>query len=91
MAYSPLEEGLLSHKEHPALREVAKRHDASSAQVALAWTIRSGGVIAIPKTSHESRVRENAVAASIRLTKRDLETLDGSFAGPDEAIPLETR
>lgn len=91
MAYSPLEEGLLSHREHPALKEVAERHDATSAQVALAWTIRGGEVIAIPKTSRVSRVQENRGAADIRLTKRDLETLDGSFAGPDEPIPLETR
>lgn len=91
MAYSPLEEGLLSHREHPALNEVAERHDATSAQVALAWAIRSGDVIAIPKTSHEARVRENSGAAEIKLTKRDLDTLDGSFAGPDEPIPLETR
>lgn len=91
MAYSPLEEGLLSHREHPALREVAERHDSTSAQVALAWTIRSGSVIAIPKTSREARVRENRGAVEIRLTKRDLDTLDGSFAGPDGPIPLETR
>jgi diketogulonate reductase-like aldo/keto reductase len=91
MAYSPLEEGLLSHREHPALKEVADRHDATSAQVALAWAIREGDVIAIPKTSREARVRENRGAVDIRLTKKDLETLDGSFAGPDEPIPLETR
>lgn len=91
MAYSPLEEGLLSHREHPALKEVADRHDATSAQVALAWAIRDGDVIAIPKTSRVARVRENRGAADIRLTKRDLDTLDGSFAGPDEPIPLETR
>lgn len=91
MAYSPLEEGLLSHREHPALKEVAERHDATAAQVALAWAIREGDVIAIPKTSRVARIRENRGAVDIRLTKRDLETLDGSFAGPDEPIPLETR
>lgn len=91
MAYSPLEEGLLSHHEHPALKEVAERHDATAAQVALAWAIRSGDVIAIPKASRKARVEENFGATELRLTKRDLETLDGSFAGPDEPIPLETR
>jgi len=65
MAYSPLEEGLLTHREHPALKAVAERHDATAAQVALAWVIRAGDVIAIPKTSRLARVREARAAADI--------------------------
>ena len=91
MAYSPLEEGLLTHREHPAIRTVAERHDATAAQVALAWAIRSGDVIAIPKTSRAVRVREARAAADIRLSARDLEALDASFPAPTRPVPLDTR
>jgi diketogulonate reductase-like aldo/keto reductase len=91
MAYSPLEEGLLSHKAHPVLGEIAERHDATAAQVALAWVMRVGQVIAIPKAARVAHVRENRGAADIRLTKRDLDALDESFPPPSDRKPLETR
>jgi diketogulonate reductase-like aldo/keto reductase len=91
IAYSPVEEGLLTTKRHHALASVAERHDASAAQVALAWTIREPGVIAIPKAANVSHVKENRDAVEIKLTKRDLEELDESFAPPSVPTPLETR
>lgn len=91
MAYSPIEEGLLAGDTHVVLREVAERHDASPVQVALAWTIRSGDVVAIPKAGSAAHVREDRGALDIKLTARDLEELDASFAPPDEALPLSTR
>src|SRR5436305_15203861 len=75
MAYSPVEEGLLTHP-HPVLKAVAERHDATPAQIALAWVIRDGGVIAIPKAADPKHVRENRGAADIKLTKRDLDDLN---------------
>src|SRR4029077_434035 len=78
IAYSPVEEGLLTHP-HPALKRVAERHDATPAQIALAWVIRDDGVIAIPKAADLTHVHENRGAADIKLTKRDLEELDESF------------
>ena len=91
IAYSPVEEGLLTHP-HPVLKRVAERHDATPAQVALAWVIREDGVIAIPKAADSKHVRENRGAADIKLTKRDLEELDESFPPPaDGKKPLETR
>ncbi|MDP9245221.1 MAG: aldo/keto reductase, partial [Chloroflexota bacterium] len=91
IAYSPVEEGLLTSSNHVALAGVAERHEATAAQVALAWVVRAPGVIAIPKASRAAHVRENAAAARLRLTKRDLEELDASFAPPDEKLPLATR
>ena len=90
IAYSPVEEGLLAHP-HPVLTRVAERHDATPAQIALAWVIREDGVIAIPKASDLKHVRENRAAADIKLTKKDLEELDGSFPPQDGKIPLEAR
>jgi diketogulonate reductase-like aldo/keto reductase len=90
IAYSPVEEGLLTHP-HPVLKRVAERHDATPAQIALAWVIREDGVIAIPKAADPKHVRENRGAADIKLTKRDLEELDESFPPSDGKKPLETR
>ncbi len=91
IAYSPVEEGLLTSPNHVALAAVAERHRATAAQVALAWVIRAPGVIAIPKAARAAHVRENAGAAGLRLTTRDLGELDASFAPPDEKLPLATR
>ncbi len=90
IAYSPVEEGLLTHP-HPALKRVAERHNATPAQIALAWVIREDGVIAIPKAADPKHVRENRGAADIKLTKKDLAELDESFPAPDGKKPLETR
>jgi diketogulonate reductase-like aldo/keto reductase len=91
IAYSPIEEGLLTTKNHVALAAVAERHSATAAQVALAWVIREPGVVAIPKAARAAHARENAAAAELRLTQRDLDELDASFAPPEEKLPLATR
>ncbi len=49
------------------LREVADAHDATSAQVALAWAIRSPAVTAIPGASSVAQLESNAAAAEIDL------------------------
>jgi len=90
IAYSPVEEGLLTHP-HPLVKRVAERHDATPAQVALAWVIRDDGVIAIPKAADPKHVRENRGAADIKLTKRDLDELDESFPPAEGKKPLEMR
>ena len=91
IAYSPVEEGLLTHREHPVLSRVAKRHDATPAQIALAWVLREPGVIAIPKAASVAHVKEDRGAAEITLGARDLEELEESFPPPDEREPLDVR
>jgi diketogulonate reductase-like aldo/keto reductase len=77
MAYSPLGRAgdLL---RNPALGRVADRHQSSPAAIALAWTIRSGRVIAIPESGSPAHVRENAAALSLRLTDQDVGDLNRS-------------
>lgn len=87
MAYSPVEQGrLLSHK---AVRRVAGRHNATPAQLCLAWVLRQEGVIAIPKAGTPEHVREDYDALELRLTKEDLAELDEAFPPPREPQPLE--
>lgn len=75
MAYSPLGRGgdLL---RNPALVRVAERHQSSPAAIALAWTIRSGHVIAIPESGSSAHVRQNASALTLRLTSQDVDELN---------------
>jgi diketogulonate reductase-like aldo/keto reductase len=87
MAYSPFDEGPLLRRR--ALQAVAKRHDASTAQVAVAWVLRQNGVIAIPKGGTPQHVRENRAAADLRLSKLDLAALDRAFPPPGRSTPLE--
>ena len=87
MAYSPIEQGrLLGHR---ALQEVAKRHAATPAQVGLAWVLRQGRVIAIPKAGTAAHVRENRGALDIELTAEDIKALDRAFPPPTGPQALE--
>ncbi len=87
MAYSPIGQGgrLLRHR---VMREVAERHGASPAQIAIAWSLRRPGVISIPKAGGMAHVRENAAAAAIGLTEADLGAIDEAFAPPGRKYPL---
>ena len=88
MAYSPVGQGgaLL---RNPVLAEVARGHGATPAQVAIAWSMRLPGIIAIPKASDARHVRENAEAADLALTPGDLATIDAAFPPPQTRQPLE--
>jgi diketogulonate reductase-like aldo/keto reductase len=87
MAYSPVGHGrgLL---ESATLKKIAKRHDATTSQIALAWVLRQPGVIAIPKASNEKHVRDNAQSIEIKLTDEDLTDLDREFPPPKSKRPL---
>lgn len=87
MAYSPLGQGgRLLRSE--VLVEIARRRQAPPAQIALAWALRHGTVIAIPKASDEAHVRENATAAEIELAEAELEAIDRAFPPPSHKKPL---
>jgi len=87
MAYSPVEQGRLLG--HPVLRDVASRHDATAAQVALAWIIRQDGLVAIPKAGRKVHVEENCAALHVNLSDGDLAELDRAFRPPTSPRPLE--
>lgn len=87
MAYSPIEQGRLLR--HRALQAMAARHQATPAQVALAWLLRRPGIIAIPKATAEQHVRDNHAACGVVLTSDDLAELDRAFPPPVKPQPLE--
>ena len=51
-----------------ALRDIARAHDATPAQVALAWVTRWPHVVAIPGASSVEQVQQNAAAADLELS-----------------------
>ncbi len=103
IAYSPLEQGVLSGKYSSINRpkgmrsarkfffstnldrlrplldklgQIATSHDASSAQIALAWLISKPNVVAIPGAATVAQLESNVAAADINLSKDEIETLD---------------
>jgi diketogulonate reductase-like aldo/keto reductase len=71
------------------LRRIAARHDASPAEIALAWVIRQDGVIAIPQAGTPEHVREDHDALAVHLTKDDLRELNEVFPPPTSKQELE--
>jgi len=80
MAYTPLGQGRML--QHKALAEIAARHGATAAQVALAWLLSKDGTMVIPKATRPEHVRENRGALDLRLAADDLAALDRAFASP---------
>jgi diketogulonate reductase-like aldo/keto reductase len=89
MAYSPLGHSPSRLLASKALVAVARRHDVTPAQVALAWSLRQGGVITIPKAASLAHVAENAAAAELTLTAADLAEIDQAHPPPSRKRPLD--
>lgn len=72
----PLATGRLADDADGALAEIARGHDATPAQVALAWLLaRSPVMLPIPGTSRVRHLEENVAAAGIRLAPAEVERL----------------
>jgi aryl-alcohol dehydrogenase-like predicted oxidoreductase len=63
------------------VRQIAGRHGATPAQIALAWLLQKGGdVVPIPGTKRRTYLEENAAATEIALGADDLARLDTALA-----------
>lgn len=83
--YLPIAHGTLAGE--PVLEEIAQRHNATVAQVALAFE-RSKGYASIPTSSKPERIRENFASQAVNLSEDDIvriEKLDrnGRRINPD--------
>ena len=72
-AYLPLAKGAASSGGE--LERIAKKHNATAAQVALSWLLGKGH-IAIPSSSNLDRIEQNFHAANISLSPGDTMELD---------------
>ncbi|RVA27382.1 aldo/keto reductase, partial [Mesorhizobium sp. M7A.F.Ca.US.001.01.1.1] len=82
-----VEQGALARNAR--LEAIAGRHNATPAQIALAWVMHQEGVIAIPKASSEEHVRQNVAALDIKLAPQDIADLDRAFPPPARKRGLE--
>lgn len=92
MAYSPLAQAGSLRKgltENETVQDIALKHGVTPLQIMLAWSIRDGDVIAIPKAGSRQHVAENAAAAQIRLSDDELWMLDEAFPQPAWRVPLD--
>jgi aryl-alcohol dehydrogenase-like predicted oxidoreductase len=70
------------------VRDIAAKHDATPATIALAWLLHKGDdIVPIPGTKRRKYLEENAAAASIALSAEEIATLDDALrpeaiAGP---------
>lgn len=86
MAYTPLGSGELA--QDARLAAIAQPLGLTAAQLALAWTVRSGGVIAIPKSSTPQRIDDNLAAASVTLDADTIARIDALYPPPQRKRPL---
>jgi pyridoxine 4-dehydrogenase len=71
----PLNRGALAEPESAAT-EITKRHEATPAQIALAWLLqRSPTMLPIPGTASIEHLEENVAATRIRLSDEEMATL----------------
>jgi len=75
VAYSPLARG--EALDHPTVRDIADRYDASPAQVCLAWATSHDSVVAIPKATSRGHQEDNLGARDLDLDEADIARIDG--------------
>jgi aryl-alcohol dehydrogenase-like predicted oxidoreductase len=70
------------------VRKIAARHNATAAQVALAWLLHKGDdIVPIPGTKRRSYLEENVGAAHVLLTADEMSRLDSALAAEAVAGP----
>ncbi|MFC7133130.1 MULTISPECIES: aldo/keto reductase [Salinibaculum] len=74
VAYSPLAKGEVL--DVPELVDVAAKHDATPAQVSLAWLDGKENVVPIPKAATPAHIRENYAALDLELDDEDVRRID---------------
>lgn len=69
-AYCPIARNKVA--DEPVMQEIAVRHNASPAQIALAWLAGLGEVISIPRSSKPERLAANLKALQISLNQEEM-------------------
>ena len=58
-----------------------RKKDATPAQISLAWMLcKHPSIVPIPGTRKEERMKENAGAADVKLSLREVQALDDALA-----------
>jgi len=62
--------------EEPVIKEIAQKHNKTPGQVIINWHL-SRGYVVIPKTSTESRIKENFESDTFELSEEEIKKIDG--------------
>lgn len=92
MAYCPLAQGGDLRRglyQSAVLNKIADAHGAAIAQVLLAFALRDGNTIAIPRSSKKEHTLDNAGADGLVLTEAELAAIDREFAPPSRKVYLD--
>lgn len=82
-AYSPLVRNYKAND--PTLVDMAKKHDKTTAQILIRWSLQKGWVT-LPKSDNADRIKANADVYGFTLPKEDIKTLDDLDEGPAGSI-----
>ena len=67
--------------EDPVLNNIAKKHGKSAAQVALRWELQRG-IITIPKSTHQERIKANTKLYDFELSAAEMKAIYDLDATP---------
>ena len=86
LPWYPIAAGKLLKPDHPfaqTLAELAKRHNATPAQLSIAWLLhRSPVMLPIPGTSQVKHLEENIAAAHLNVSLDDWLPLEKAASAP---------
>jgi 2,5-diketo-D-gluconate reductase A len=80
-----LSEGQKDIFNNKTLSEIAIKHSKSVAQVILRWQIQQD-IVAIPKSVHKERMKENINIWDFELSEQDMKAISGMDIGYSEII-----
>lgn len=73
-AYMPLAYGKVMHD--PVIDNIAKQHQATAAQIALAWSLQQGFAV-IPSSTQRQNQQQNLAASKIQLNSEEMTEIAG--------------
>lgn len=76
MAWAPFAEGQNGIFQNPELTAIGQKYGKVPAQVILRW-LRQSKIVAIPKSVHEERIRQNYDVDDFILTEEDMRIIEG--------------
>ncbi|WP_239705370.1 aldo/keto reductase [Mammaliicoccus sp. R-M63] len=91
ISYAPIARGDKLGKnltKSPVLLELSRKYEVDVFQILLAWNIRDGNTLAIPKSSNKLHIENNMGASNIHLTEEDIQKIDSEFPPPTTKEPL---
>lgn len=84
-AWAPFDEGLRDIFTNPILTQIGSKYGKTAAQVALRWNIQRG-VVVIPKSVHEDRIKQNFDVFDFSLTAEDMDQIRTLDLGHSEIV-----